>query len=103
MSTLEERFNRSGFSRFINSPAGRVFRLATGAALFVIGILCRNHGLGALAFVASFVPLITGAFDLCLVSPLLGGPLSGAKIRARFEEPGSPPVGIGMQAKPEAR
>jgi hypothetical protein len=30
--SLDGTFNRSGFSRFINSPAGRVFRLAASGA-----------------------------------------------------------------------
>jgi hypothetical protein len=41
--SLEERFNRSGFSRFINSRAGRVFRLSAGTAFVVIGFLNRQQ------------------------------------------------------------
>jgi hypothetical protein len=33
----------------------------------------------------SIFPLSAGAFDLCFVSALLGGPLSGAKIRAKYK------------------
>lgn len=49
MHSFEEVFNRSGLSRFLNSPAGRIFRLV----------------------------------DICYISALLGGPLSGAKIREK--------------------
>ena len=31
---------------------------------------------------AGVIPLAAGAFDLCLLSPLFGGPLSGAEVRA---------------------
>ena len=72
MSTLEERFNRSGFSRFINSSAGRVFRLAAGAAFLMVGFFFRNHTLGVLAMVWSVVPLSAGVFDFCYFSPPLG-------------------------------
>jgi hypothetical protein len=80
MSTAEA-FNRSGFARFINSPAGRVFRLVVGAGFLVVGYLFRDQTLGVIAMVFSVLPLSAGAFDLCYVSAILGGPLSGEKIR----------------------
>jgi hypothetical protein len=80
MSTAEA-FNRSGFARFINSPAGRVFRLVVGAGFLVVGYLFRDQTLGVIAMVFSVLPLSAGAFDLCYVSAILGGPLSGKKIR----------------------
>jgi hypothetical protein len=78
---VAEAFNQSWFSRFINSPAGRVFRLAVGAGFLVVGYLYRDNTLGVIAMVFSVLPLSAGAFDLCYVSAVLGGPLSGAKIR----------------------
>jgi hypothetical protein len=82
MPKLEEAFNRSGFSRFINSPAGRIFRLAAGAGFLLVGYVYRGHALGVASMVWSVLPLSAGAFDICYISALLGGPLSGAKIRA---------------------
>ena len=76
-----EAFNRSGFSRFINSQAGRVFRLVAGMGFLVVGYLFRHHPLGVISMVYSVVPLSAGAFDICFISAVLGGPLSGAKIR----------------------
>ena len=81
---LEAAFNRSVFSRFINSAAGRVFRLVAGAGFLVVGYVYRAHTLGAVSMVWSVFPLSAGAFDLCYFSALLGGPISGAKIRARY-------------------
>jgi hypothetical protein len=78
---IAEAFNRSWFSRFINSSAGRVFRLAVGTGFLVVGYLYRDNTLGVIAMVFSVIPLSAGAFDLCYVSAVLGGPLSGAKIR----------------------
>jgi hypothetical protein len=80
MSTAEA-FNQSWFSRFINSSAGRVFRLVVGTGLLVVGYLYRDDTLGVIAMVFSVLPLSAGVFDLCYVSAILGGPLSGAKIR----------------------
>jgi hypothetical protein len=76
-----ETFNRSGFSRFINGPAGRVLRLVAGAGFLVVGYLYRDHTLGVISMVYSILPLSAGAFDVCFISWVLGGPLSGAKIR----------------------
>jgi pilus assembly protein TadC len=76
-----EAFNRSGFSRFINGPAGRVFRLVAGMGFLVAGYLFRHHPLGVISMVYSVLPLSAGAFDICFISAVLGGPLSGAKIR----------------------
>ena len=83
MSKIEGSFNRSGFSRFLNSPGGRVFRLVAGLGFLAVGYLYRGHTLGVLSMVWSVFPLSAGAFDICYISALLGGPLSGAKIRGR--------------------
>ena len=80
--SAQEAFNRSALSQFINSPAGRVFRLVAGTAFLVVGYVYRGHTLGLLSMAWSVLPLSAGAFDLCYVSAVLGGPLSGAKIRA---------------------
>ena len=84
MSKLEGSFNRSGLSRFLNSPGGRVFRLAAGLGFLVVGYIYRGHTLGVLSMVWGVFPLSAGAFDICYISALLGGPLSGAKIRGRY-------------------
>ena len=78
---IAEAFNQSWFSRFINGPTGRVFRLAVGTGFLVVGYLYRDQTLGVIAMVFSILPLSAGVFDLCYVSAILGGPLSGAKIR----------------------
>jgi hypothetical protein len=81
---IAEAFNQSGFSRFINSPAGRAFRLIAGATFVVVGYVFRHAALGRLSMVWGVLPLSAGAFDLCYISAVLGGPLSGARIRDRY-------------------
>lgn len=76
-----ETFNQSGFSRFINSSSGRFFRLIAGAGFLVVGYLFRDNPIGVLAMVWSIIPLSAAALDICYISAILGGPLSGAKIR----------------------
>jgi len=78
---IAEAFNQSWFSRFINSMAGRVFRLIAGMGFLVAGYLFRDHPLGVISMAWSVLPLSAGAFDLCYVSAVLSGPLFGAKIR----------------------
>lgn len=77
-----EAFNHSSFSQFINSRAGRVLRLVAGGAFLLLGYVYRDHAAGIAAMVWSVLPLSAGAFDLCWVSAILGGPVSGARIRA---------------------
>ena len=81
-----EAFNRTWFSRFINSTAGRVFRLVAGTVFLVVGYVYRDHPLGVISMVLSVLPLSAGAFDLCFISAVLGGPLSGAKIREALHQ-----------------
>jgi hypothetical protein len=79
---LHESFNRSGFSRFINSRPGRVFRLVAGTGFLVVGFVFRHHTLGVVSMLWSILPLTAGGFDWCYISALLGGPLTGCRIRA---------------------
>ena len=86
MSKLTESFNRSGFSKFINSPSGRIFRLIAGLGFLVVGIIFRDYWLGIAAIVWSLFPLTAGGFDLCYISAALGGPISGKRIRSTYEK-----------------
>ena len=79
---LHEAFNRTGLSRFVNSAAGRGFRLAAGVAFLAAGLLFRHHPLGVAALIWSVFPLSAGIFDLCWVSAVLGGPIRSCDIRA---------------------
>jgi hypothetical protein len=79
--TRYESFNQSGFSKFLNSPPGRILRLVAGVGFLIVGYIYRDHVLGVLSMVWGVLPLSAGAFDICYVSAVLGGPLSGKKIR----------------------
>ena len=77
-----ESFNQSGFSKFLNSMAGRILRLVAGIGFLVVGYLYRDHALGVISMIWGVLPLSAGVFDICYVSAALGGPLSGNKIRS---------------------
>jgi len=79
--SIAESFGRSGFARFVNSPVGRIARLVVGIVLIIWGYTQLNTGTGIVLIVIGLVPLVAGGFDLCLISALLGGPISGASIR----------------------
>jgi hypothetical protein len=81
--TKYESFNQSGFSKFLNSLAGRILRLVAGIGFLVVGYMYRDHALGVISMVWGVLPLSAGAFDICYVSAALGGPLSGKKIRSK--------------------
>jgi hypothetical protein len=81
---LHADFNRSALSHFLNSRAGRVFRVSAGAAFLIVGYVFRAHALGVLSMLWSILPLTAGGFDICYISAALGGPLSGRTIRERY-------------------
>ena len=83
MQSAEEAFNRSDLSRFLNRRAGRIFRLVAGIGFLVAGFVYREYTLGVLSLIWGVFPLSAGALDICYISALLGGPISGAKIREK--------------------
>jgi hypothetical protein len=80
--SLAQSFAHTGFARFINTVAGRIVRLVAGIALIVWGYSLLDETLGIVLIVIGLIPFVAGALDLCLISALLGGPLSGKKLRA---------------------
>lgn len=76
-----ETFNKSGFSRILNTPAGRTIRVAAGIGFLVAGLIKLKKTGGVVSVLWSLLPLSAGALDLCYISGVLGGPLSGKKIR----------------------
>lgn len=84
MSRFAGVFNQSRFSRFINSPFGRGFRIVAGLAFLIVGLAYRDYPLGVLSLVWSIFPLSAGALDICYISAVLGGPISGKKIRSEY-------------------
>ena len=47
--TKHESFNQSGFSKFLNSLAGRILRLVAGLGFLVVGYMYRDHALGVIS------------------------------------------------------
>jgi hypothetical protein len=79
--TRADRFNATGFSRWINGSSGRAFRFVAGVAWLAFAVAFRGHWWGIAAGLFGLLPLSAGIFDLCWVSAALGGPLRGETIR----------------------
>jgi hypothetical protein len=82
---LSQKFACSSFARFINSKSGRVTRIIAGAALLAWGVTHLDQSSGIIFIILGVVPLAAGSLDLCLISPLLGGPIAGGKVRSMNE------------------
>jgi hypothetical protein len=68
--------------RFLASVNGRVVRVVAGIALIVWGIWGLGGAIGVIVAVVGAVPLLAGAFDVCVLAPLFGNPFQGKDIRA---------------------
>ncbi len=78
--TLADSFGKSAFAQLLNSPVGRIARVVVGLGLIAWGYPHRAGSTGIITMVVGLVPLTAGVFNLCFISALLGGPLSGARI-----------------------
>ena len=81
--SLVDSIVQSGFARFVATPSGRLGRVLVGMALMAWGYMGRDSTTGIVFLLFGLVPLATGAFDLCVITALLGGPMHGAEIRNR--------------------
>jgi len=70
------------FVFFLASNTGRLVRIMGGFALIVLGRFGLSGTTALVVMLIGVVPLLAGTFDLCLLAPLFGAPLSGPKIRA---------------------
>lgn len=77
------------FFRFMASTAGRWLRGLIGFALLAWGYNYEG-GVNIILILIGLVPLATAIFDICLLAPLFGYPLSGAGIRRRYGTTGEP-------------
>ncbi|OGZ67450.1 MAG: hypothetical protein A3D35_00480 [Candidatus Staskawiczbacteria bacterium RIFCSPHIGHO2_02_FULL_34_9] len=87
---LHEKFNQNVFSKFINSGWGKTFRIVAGLCFLIVGYIYRDSFLGIASMIWSIFPLSAGIFDWCYISAVLGGPISGAKIRNNQSTPQQP-------------
>lgn len=70
------------FLSFMNSPAGRVLRVALGVVLIVVAVAVGGP-LGIALGLFAVLPIATGAFGVCPVNPLVGQPLRACAVPPR--------------------
>ncbi len=66
---------------FLASQAGRAARIVVGALLIVVAMAAWHGVVEAVVVVLGGILIAVGVFDVCLLAPLFGKPLSGKKIR----------------------
>src|SRR5262245_32676581 len=67
-----ESFGRSAFAQFVNSGSGRLARFIAGVFL-IAGAYALGDNVPRSVFIAvGLIPLATGAFDLCMISAIIG-------------------------------
>lgn len=76
------RFMASGFGRGLRSVAGLVI-IGAGVYLLTAGSIA----VGAILTVVGLVPFLAGVFDLCILAPLFGCPIPGARARMCQQAP----------------
>jgi hypothetical protein len=86
MVSRAEKFNNTGFSKWLNSPAGRLFRFGAGVLFLAIGIMYDHRWFGIVALIWFIFPLSAGGLDVCYISGALGGPFKGSKVRKYQED-----------------
>ena len=67
---------------WIASRSGRWARMLTGASL-VVGGLSKGTNPGRVMALLGLLPLVEGAFDICVLGPLFGLPIKGEAIRRK--------------------
>jgi hypothetical protein len=75
-------FAAGPLGQFMASGAGRAARVIGGIVLIGAGLLAIGGTAGYVVAAIGLVPLLAGAFDVCVFSALFGGPFAGKAIRA---------------------
>jgi hypothetical protein len=70
-----------GFAKFMSGWTGRILRVAAGIVLVLVGLLAVHGVAGVILAVIGLLPLIAGAFNICVFAPLFGGPFLAKDIQ----------------------
>lgn len=64
------------FAEWMSKPAGRIVRIIAGLILIGVGLYFQTFW-GYVVAVVGVVPVLAGAFNICLIAPVLGAPFRG--------------------------
>lgn len=70
-----------GLAKFMAQMPGRLIRIVAGVALIVVGLFVMGGSNGEIGgiivAVIGILPILAGAFNFCLIAPIIGAPFSG--------------------------
>lgn len=69
----------NGFTKLMASPFGRIARVVAGVGIIAWGLVGIGDTNGMIVAAVGVLPILTGLLNICVVAPLMGDPLSGAK------------------------
>jgi hypothetical protein len=70
------------FVKYMATMNGRIIRIVVGVVLLLLGFfVVSNTTLGTILMIIGLVFVAVGAFDVCLIAPLIGMSIQGKKIR----------------------
>ena len=67
------------FLSFMNTPVGRLIRVAGGLALLVAGVVIGGVA-GTVLALFSLAPIATGVLGVCPINPLVGQPMRACAV-----------------------
>lgn len=76
-----EKIARTAFAQFVSSKNGRIARIVLGVILIAAGFFLRHETVGIILMVVGLLPLLAGAFDICLLTGIIGNKWSGSFVR----------------------
>lgn len=71
------------FAKFMANSPGRLLRIVAGVALIALGMFAAQSPLNIILLAVGVVFVLVGAFNVCLLAPLAGMPLSGKAVLAK--------------------
>ena len=71
-------------AKFLASMNGRILRIVVGIVIIAVALLASlDTAPRVILVIIGLIPLLAGIFDVCVIAPLFGLPLSGKEIRAK--------------------
>lgn len=64
-------------ARFMATGIGRALRIILGVVLIAVGLLAVGGTAGWIIALVGLIPIAAGAFNFCIIAPLIGAPLRG--------------------------
>ena len=77
----EEKIARTAFAQFVSSTNGRIARVILGIVIIAVGFFLRHQTAGIILMIFGLLPLFAGAFDICILTGVVGNKWSGSWVR----------------------